>query len=55
MVKLSVNDLRQVSETYFDQPEPRLGRFRLLRCMPGMGGAVRIVRYRLGEPAHGPG
>lgn len=34
---------------YFDRPEPRLGRYGLMRYVPGMSGAVRIVHYRLGE------
>lgn len=37
--------------TYFDQPEPRLGAARLMRFVPRLAGAARIVRYRLGEPA----
>jgi len=39
---------------YLLQPEPRLGAFRILRYVPFMGRAIRIVRYRLGEsPAAG--
>ena len=36
---------------YFDQPEPRLGAFRLMRHIPFIARAVRIVHYRLGEAA----
>ncbi len=32
---------------YFDQPEPRLGAFQILRFFPFLGRAVRIVHYRL--------
>ena len=34
---------------YFDQPEPRLGTFRLMRYIPFLARMVRIVHYRLGE------
>ncbi len=36
---------------YFDKPEPRLGAFQLMRYIPFIARAVRIVRYRLGEAA----
>ena len=36
---------------YFDEPEPRLGAFRLLRHIPFIARMVRIVHYRLGEAA----
>jgi O-methyltransferase involved in polyketide biosynthesis len=36
---------------YFDQPEPRLGIFRLMRYIPFIARAVRIVHYRLGKAA----
>jgi O-methyltransferase involved in polyketide biosynthesis len=36
---------------YFDQPEPRLGRARLMRFIPTFGKGYRVVRYRLGEAA----
>jgi O-methyltransferase involved in polyketide biosynthesis len=36
---------------YFDRPEPRLGRVRLLRFVPLLNGANSIVHYRLGEEA----
>jgi len=36
---------------YFDEPEPRLGAFRLMRHIPLIARAVRIVHYRLGETA----
>ena len=34
---------------YFDQPEPRLGAFQLMRYFPFIARTVRIVRYQLGE------
>jgi len=34
---------------YFDQPEPRLGAFQLMRYFPFIARAARIVRYRLGK------
>jgi O-methyltransferase involved in polyketide biosynthesis len=34
---------------YFDQPEPRLGAFRLMRYIPFIARMVRIVHYRLGN------
>ena len=36
---------------YFDKPEPRLGAFQLMRYVPFVARAVRIVHYRLGEAA----
>jgi O-methyltransferase involved in polyketide biosynthesis len=39
---------------YFDEPEPRLGAFRLMRYLPFLAHAVRIVHYRLGERSHQP-
>jgi O-methyltransferase involved in polyketide biosynthesis len=36
---------------YFDQPEPRLGAFQLMRYLPRLARMVRIVHYRLGEAA----
>ena len=36
---------------YFDEPEPRLGAFRLMRTIPFIAKMVRIVHYRLGEAA----
>ena len=36
---------------YFDKPEPRLGAFQLMRYIPFIARAVRIVHYRLGEAA----
>jgi len=36
---------------YIAQPEPRLGAFRLIRHIPFIARAVRIVHYRLGEAA----
>jgi O-methyltransferase involved in polyketide biosynthesis len=33
---------------YFDKPEPRLGAFQLMRHIPFIAKAVRIVHYRLG-------
>ena len=33
---------------YFDQPEPRQGRFQLMRYLPFLARMVRIVHYRLG-------
>src|SRR5512136_1650830 len=36
---------------YFDQPEPRLGAFQLMRHFPFIARMVRIVHYRLGAPA----
>jgi hypothetical protein len=38
---------------YFDQPEPRLGAFRLMRYFPFIANMVRIVHYRLGEMGAG--
>jgi O-methyltransferase involved in polyketide biosynthesis len=44
--------IRLLSQWYtFDEPEPRLGAFRLMRHIPFIARAVRIVRYRLGEAA----
>jgi O-methyltransferase involved in polyketide biosynthesis len=34
---------------YLEQPEQRLGAFRILRYLPFLGRAVRIVQYRLGD------
>ncbi len=34
---------------YFDQPEPRLGAFRIMRYLPFLARMVRIVHYRLGQ------
>jgi O-methyltransferase involved in polyketide biosynthesis len=34
---------------YFDKPEPRLGAFQLIRYIPFMAKALRVVHYRLGE------
>ena len=34
---------------YLEQPEPRLGAFRILRYLPFLGRVIRIVHYRLGE------
>jgi O-methyltransferase involved in polyketide biosynthesis len=36
---------------YFDEPEPRLGAFRLMRHIRFIAKAVRVVQYRLGEAA----
>lgn len=36
---------------YFDEPEPRLGVFRLMRYFPFLVRMVRIVHYRLGTAA----
>jgi len=36
---------------YFDKPEPRLGVFQLMRHIPFIARAVRIVHYRLGKAA----
>lgn len=36
---------------YFDQPEPRLGLYRLLRWIPLFGRGFRVVRYHLGVAA----
>ncbi len=36
---------------FFDKPEPRLGAFQLMRHIPFIARAVRIVHYRLGEAA----
>jgi O-methyltransferase involved in polyketide biosynthesis len=36
---------------YFDKPEPRLGAFQLVRFIPFVARAVRIVHYRLGKAA----
>src|SRR5512136_1553282 len=36
---------------YFDEPEPRLGAFRLMRYLPFFARVVRIVHYLLGEAA----
>jgi len=33
---------------FFDEPEPRLGAFRLMRHVPFIARAVRVVHYRLG-------
>jgi O-methyltransferase involved in polyketide biosynthesis len=35
--------------SYLDKPEPRQGAFRLMRHLPFIAGAVRVVHYRLGE------
>ncbi len=44
--------IRLLSQWYFlDQPEPRLGAFQLMRHIPFIARAVRIVHYRLGEAA----
>jgi O-methyltransferase involved in polyketide biosynthesis len=44
--------IRLLSQWYtFDQQEPRLGALRLLRHIPFVARAVRIVHYRLGEAA----
>jgi len=34
---------------YFDQPEPRLGAFQMLRYFPFVARMVRIVHYQLGD------
>jgi O-methyltransferase involved in polyketide biosynthesis len=34
---------------YFDEPEPRLGVYRVMRYLPFLGRMVRVVHYRLGE------
>jgi O-methyltransferase involved in polyketide biosynthesis len=34
---------------YFDEPEPRLGAFRLMRHIRFIAKTVRVVHYRLGE------
>jgi hypothetical protein len=40
--------IRLLSELfYFDRPEPRLGRSRLLRFVPLLNKGNRIVHYRL--------
>ncbi len=36
---------------YFDEPEPRLGAFQLMRYFPFLARVVRIVHYRLGKAA----
>ncbi len=42
--------IRLLSQWYtFDEPEPRLGARRLMRHIPFIARAVRIVHYRLGE------
>ena len=38
---------------YFDQPEPRLGVMQIMRYLPFLARMVRVVHYRLGEPANG--
>jgi len=44
--------IRLLSQWYFfDQPEPRLGAFRLMRYVPFLARMVRIVHYRLGKAA----
>jgi O-methyltransferase involved in polyketide biosynthesis len=41
---------------YLEQPEPRLGAFRIFRYLPFLGRVIRIVQYRLGErQAKNPG
>ncbi len=45
-------DIRLLSQWYyFDQPEPRLGPFQLMRYFPFVARVVRIVHYRLGKAA----
>jgi O-methyltransferase involved in polyketide biosynthesis len=34
---------------YFDEPEPRLGVYRIMRYFPFLGKMVRVVHYRLGN------
>ena len=34
---------------YFDEPEPRLGGYRIMRYPPFLAGMVRVVHYRLGD------
>ena len=42
--------IRLLSQWYYtDQPEPRLGAFRLMRHIPFFARMVRVVHYRLGE------
>lgn len=36
---------------YFDESEPRVGAFRLMRYIPFFARMVRVVHYRLGEAA----
>jgi O-methyltransferase involved in polyketide biosynthesis len=44
--------IRLLSQWYtFDEPEPRLGAFRLMRHIPFIARMVRIVHYRLGQAA----
>ncbi len=44
--------IRLISQWYyFDEPEPRLGAFRLMRYVPFIARAVRVVHYRLGDAA----
>jgi O-methyltransferase involved in polyketide biosynthesis len=44
--------IRLLSQWYFfDQPEPRLGAFQLMRYFPFLARMVRIVHYRLGKVA----
>jgi O-methyltransferase involved in polyketide biosynthesis len=39
--------------SFFEQHEPRLDLFRLLRFFPGMDRSVQILRYRLGDRVEG--
>lgn len=42
--------IRLVSRwAYFDEPEPRLGRYALLGCVPYLRRANLVARYRLGD------
>jgi O-methyltransferase involved in polyketide biosynthesis len=34
---------------YFDQPEPRLGAYQIMRYLPFLSRMVRVVHYRLGD------
>jgi O-methyltransferase involved in polyketide biosynthesis len=44
--------IRLLSQWYtFDEPEPRLGAFRLMRHIRFIAKVVRVVHYRLGEAA----
>jgi hypothetical protein len=44
--------IRLLSQWYiFDELEPRPGAFRLMRHIPCIARAVRIVHYRLGQAA----
>jgi len=49
-VEAWASGIRLLSRWYaLNEPEPRLGAFRLMRYIPFIARAVRIVHYRLGE------